>query len=201
MAVQLAERQFGFDALELGFPSIENCMAIVYVTPNGLYGFHNLGGNGELIRWQDKSFAFLNCMNKINARDVTKGTRLYGVTHFENRRHVPEELKTFAHTLGFTGTIEGFDCTGVTNGNGSAYVHFTKNGAGCDVSVQKWQPLSPLHVTKADANPYGANLISTKPGPGGNPPTTLYPSPQKPFISGVNPPGGLPLVTTVVLRA
>ena len=44
MTIQLGERQVGFDAHKLGFPSVDGCMAIVVVLPEGLYGYHSLGG-------------------------------------------------------------------------------------------------------------------------------------------------------------
>ena len=42
--IYLCEREIGFDAAEIGFPSILGCRAIVIVTSGGLFGYH-LNGN------------------------------------------------------------------------------------------------------------------------------------------------------------
>ena len=40
----VGEREVCYDPNELGFPSIMGCHAIVLVNANGLFGFHNYGG-------------------------------------------------------------------------------------------------------------------------------------------------------------
>ncbi|EMZ7034348.1 hypothetical protein ABE276_002382 [Salmonella enterica] len=54
----LCEREIGFDATEIGFPSVMGCRAIVLVTAGGLFGYHL---NGTLNA--QKLTAFINFVN------------------------------------------------------------------------------------------------------------------------------------------
>src|SRR5690554_6151511 len=53
--IYLCEREIGFDAVEIGFPSVMGCRAIVLVTAGGLFGYH-LNGNLNAM----KQAAFVN---------------------------------------------------------------------------------------------------------------------------------------------
>ncbi len=54
----LSEREIGFDAAEIGFPSIDNCRAIVLVTAGGLFGYHLFG-----VLSQNKINTFVSFVN------------------------------------------------------------------------------------------------------------------------------------------
>jgi len=56
--IYLCEREIGFDAAEIGFPSVMGCRAIVLVTGGGLFGYHL---NGALNPGKQAAFvAFVN---------------------------------------------------------------------------------------------------------------------------------------------
>jgi hypothetical protein len=56
--IYLCEREIGFDAAEIGFPSVMGCRAIVLVTAGGLFGYHLNGTlNGQ------KLATFVNFVN------------------------------------------------------------------------------------------------------------------------------------------
>lgn len=165
MTVQLGERQVGFDAHKLGFPSVDGCMAIVVVMPDGLYGYHSLGGerSTDWPRIVPRFKEFIESRHGI----LGKATRLYGVTHVGKRGwslgprkgRWKEELAAYATGLGLTCRTSGYDLDdGVTAGfhlqGKSAYVEFEKFGSKCDVSVQTWESVAHTEL-KADRNPWG----------------------------------------------
>jgi hypothetical protein len=141
MALYLNERELGFDNTTIGFPSIQGCMAIVYVTPNGLFGFHNYGGSAA-VAWPARSGAFGQYFNAHFLRRA--GTRLYGATYVAIRGYdAPAatnwtaELTAFATALGFAGKIRGYNLSG-SPVPPSAYVEFRKSGDKAEIWVKQW---------------------------------------------------------------
>lgn len=196
MAVNLAERQIGFHATTLGFPSIETCMAIVYVTGGGLYGFHNFGGN-DPTQFADKANAFFNGINQITGGAAfPAGSRLYGITHVNARGGKTRwiaELTAFATKLNFTGRISGYDLDDFTKTGRSAYVEFRKAGDKCNVYVEDWDTVKDR--VAPGANPWGANLIGTRPTSTG----TVLAAPGNAFVN-IPTTGALKKISKTKLR-
>ncbi|MBU6419358.1 MAG: hypothetical protein KGQ79_06480 [Proteobacteria bacterium] len=173
MTVQLGERQTGFDTNKLGFPSIDACMAIVVVLPEGLYGYHSFGG--EVASSWTKIIPKFKDFIEGKGGNLANATRLYGITHLSKRgwragarKEVwTEELAAYATGLGLTCRISGYnldDAVGKFHTSGkSAYVEFEKFGSKCDVSVQTWD--SVIHTTlKASQNPWGDDIKTIQGG-------------------------------------
>ena len=145
----LVEHEFGFALDGIGFPSISGCHAIVYLTSNGLFGFHNAGGSGKS-DWATRAQSFATFVNQ-HFLGKASGLHLYGCSFVgDNRRGYPtagtsaaagwkDELTAFAGALGFGGSISGYDLalTGITEPN-SAYVEYRPNGLTCDISVKQY---------------------------------------------------------------
>jgi hypothetical protein len=141
----LMEHEVGFDTQELGFPSIQGCIAIVYQTHQGLYGYHSAGGSGT-DKFKGRAEKFRDFVQGLGG--THGGVRLYGVTFVGNnqrgysgvaRQTWLAELVAYATELGYTGKISGYDLFKTLKGVGqSAYVEFQKNGSKCDVSVREW---------------------------------------------------------------
>jgi hypothetical protein len=141
MALYLNERELGFDPTTIGFPSIDSCMAIVYVTSTGLFGYHNYGGSGNNA-WADRVNAFTQYFQNHFLRG--EGTRLYGVTYVDRRGYsLPVttswtgELTAFASGFGYNGKIRGYNLSG-SGIQPSAYVEFRKVADKCEMWVKKW---------------------------------------------------------------
>lgn len=146
--VFLLEREAGYAVDGIGFPSIMGCIAMVYQTRNGIFGFHNAGNSGSdrfdlrAKKWGDWVRAHPNGSDP--------GVCLYGVTYARcNERgysHPPvgqwkAELKTFAARLGFQGSLFGYDLTHSFDQPGhkpSAYIEFRKEGGGYSILVRPW---------------------------------------------------------------
>lgn len=141
----LMEHEVGFDDTELGFPSIQGCIAIVYQTHNGLYGYHSYGGSAA-DKFKQRAPKFREFVD--SAGGVGGGTRLYGITFVGNNQRgysgTPrttwlEELAEYADKLNYTGKITGYDlCKTLKGSDKSAYVEYVRNGSKCDVSVREW---------------------------------------------------------------
>src|SRR5262245_3841932 len=120
MAKYLSENEVGFDQTELGFPSISGCHAIVYATTNGLFGFHNYGGDAR-DQWPGRSAAFASFVDN-HAGGPGAGRLLYGLCFLTGAqsRGYPEpkkqewtsELVALANALGYDGEIWGYDMAG-----------------------------------------------------------------------------------------
>ena len=141
MAIYLNEREVGFDTTTLGFPSVQGCMAIVYVTDTGLFGYHNYGGSAD-DKWADRAQAFAQYVQ--NHANAGAGSRLYGVTYVKVRGYTTPgktswtgELTAFATALGYNGKIRGYDLSGAGI-LGSAYVEFRKKDDKCEMWVKVW---------------------------------------------------------------
>jgi|GEM_PF-2504688 len=141
----LNEREVGFDPEAIGFPSISGCLAIVYATGNGLFGFHNAGGGGEATDTARRAAVFADFVSKHFLGNAD-GTRLYGVTYattIQPRYNAPQkdnwiaELTAYATALGYGGPIRGYDL-GTSAMNPSAYVELRKSAAKCEIWIKKW---------------------------------------------------------------
>lgn len=178
MTVNLGEHQVGFDAHELGFPSIDACMAIVVVCPNGLYGYHSYGGE-TVGAWADRGPAFRQFITG-HGGDPTQATRLYGVTHVTSKRGWGggvrkqlwlAELQAYAGYLGTQCRISGYNLDDAIAGGFhkktcSAYVRFNKAGTKCNVAVQSWDSVTYTKLTAAN-NPWGNDIKAIKKTGGG----------------------------------
>lgn len=151
----LMEHEYGFDPDGMGFPSISGCHAIVYLTENGLFGFHNAGGSGDG-DWATRAQGFAAFVNE-HFLGKAKGLALYGASFVADGRRGYSlsigakqksrsakagwklELKEFANALGFSGSIKGYDLS--TRGiqePASAYVEYRRAGKTCNIYVQPW---------------------------------------------------------------
>ena len=141
----LMEKEVGFDPMQLGFPSIMGCHAVVYQTNTGLYGFHIAGSSAGNL-WA----ANANCFRQFvfnHGGLALPASRLYGVSFIGNnrrgydapaKRRWKEELITFANALNYHGKISGYDLTKSYPGDTSVYVEYRKNGLKCDVLIRQW---------------------------------------------------------------
>ncbi|MSP02332.1 MAG: hypothetical protein EXR07_14965 [Acetobacteraceae bacterium] len=162
----IGEREICFDQSELGFPSILGCHAIVYVNANGLFGFHNYGGQTP-DRWPGLSGAFGQFVNHhVNGGGA--GTTLYGVCFATTHRSyggIPRtswlaELTAFANVVNFPGAIWGYDlaASGIPN---SAYVSFFRFPilGTCLIQARPWV----ANEGTAGRNLNAANHVTTAP--------------------------------------
>jgi hypothetical protein len=146
--IHLYERQFGFDPKAIGFPSILGCHAVVYVTAEGLYGFHNAGGSGK-DHWKPRG-EWLATFTKGTTKPAGKGLSLYGTCSrgtTNNRGYTmatkmqdwTSEMKAYAEALGFKGKLAGYDLDkNAWATTHSTYVEYRKDGDKITVHVSKW---------------------------------------------------------------
>lgn len=174
MACYLGEREVGFDTQVLGFPSISNCHAIVFVTSGGLYGLHAFGGSHatSMAHYAARFRDFV--LGPVPNRT---GTRLYGVTFARGNRYATgqghdweadwkAELATYAQALNFAGKIRGYDLTrSVANPPHSAYVEFRKVADKCEIWVKQWSDSdkttghNPSRLTHLRTHPNQTQLL------------------------------------------
>jgi hypothetical protein len=154
--LHLAEREVGFATDKIGFPSIDGCHAVVLVTANGLYGFHNLGGSAQSA-FAERSQSFEKF---VSQHFISRGTmlHLYG-TCFRNKRCYAgadklagwkEEMQAYAAALGYRGTISGFDLEKMNYGARSAYVEYRKTNKECTVHCKPWNEMTYVKAPNND---------------------------------------------------
>ena len=145
--IYLGEREIGFDAVDIGFPAVLGCRAIVLVTSGGLFGYH-LNGNLSLA----KKTAFINF---ITQHPQGSGRRaLYAASAGAGLTQDHDELRGIASTLGYTGPI----FWGSLSAAGSVYVHFQDIGhTTCTITSRAWS--DPVDNIPANKGAYvgGAN--------------------------------------------
>ena len=126
--IYLCEREIGFDAAEIGFPSVLGCRAIVLVTNSGLFGYH-LNGNLSLA----KRTALVNF---ITTHVHGHGFRnLYAASTGAGLAADHDELRDIAATLGYTGSIYWASLPA----GGSVYVHFQDiDHNTCAITSRAW---------------------------------------------------------------
>lgn len=127
--IYLCEREIGFDATEIGFPSVMGCRAIVLVTGGGLFGYHL---NGTLS--QGKRTAFVNFING-HVQGATAKRMLYAASAGAGLPQDHQELRDIAAALGYAGAIYWASLPGA----GSLYVHYTDvNHNTCSITQRAW---------------------------------------------------------------
>jgi hypothetical protein len=139
----VGERECCYDPTELGFPSISGCHAIVYVNPQGLFGFHNLG-NERPGDWAALTGAW-GKFRREHVQGAGAGSALYGVCYPETQRGYTgvkkaqwlAELDAFGRAVGYTGSIWGYDLAdaGIP---GQAYVNFFHIQGKCVIQARVW---------------------------------------------------------------
>jgi hypothetical protein len=150
LMLYLNEHELGFDANCIGFPSISGCHAIVAVTGNGLFGFHNAGGSAP-DAYAPRATAFAEYLTSHDQSG--KVLRLYGACHRASRRGYfgggswQGEMTAFADALGYTGKISGYDLSkqdykdphlpGLTKEE-SSYVEYQFAGSKCGIYYKRW---------------------------------------------------------------
>ncbi len=143
----LGNNHIGFDAAELGFPSIAGCHAIVLVAANGLFGLHNMGG-ADPGQWDGRSTAFGAYVKGLGGS--YGATMLYGVCYATggNSRGYGtagakavwlNELQSFAKKVSYGGPIWGYDLADQLVPP-SVTVMFNRVGANCVIQVKPYVP-------------------------------------------------------------
>lgn len=149
--IYLCEREIGFDAGQIGFPSVSGCRAIVLVTSGGLFGYHL---NGNLNEEKKLSFAGF-----VNGRPlgITKRT-LYAASVGAGIAHYYGELRDIAAALGYNGTIYW------ANLAGPSYVNFVNiNHSTCGITARAWSDAADS--VPANRGPYAAANRAIANGP------------------------------------
>ncbi len=127
--IYLCEREIGFDAAEIGFPSVLGCRAIVLVTGGGLFGYHLNGSLNE-----GKKNAFI----KFVADHAQAGAKmgLYAASTGGGLKRDQEELEEIASALGHRGPVYWASLSTA----GSVYVNFVNVGyATCGITSRPWR--------------------------------------------------------------
>jgi hypothetical protein len=142
--IYLCEREIGFDAAEIGFPSVLGCRAIVVVTSGGLFGYHL---NGNLSNIKKNAFVtFVNTHAQGNPRRM-----LYAASTGAGLPADYAELRAIAADLHYAGNIYWANL----NTPGSAYVHYTGiNHATCGITARTWN--DPADNIPANKGAYAA---------------------------------------------
>ena len=148
----LGEREIGFDANQIGFPSIGGCRAIVLVTGGGLFGFHLSGTLTQVKRDALAQFIQGHAQGD-HKRNLYIASRVGGNAQHTNAGEVHAEIKEIAQALGFNGSVYWADVSSVPGA--SAYVQFdnVQNNTSI-VTARTWDD----HVDGNPANmgPYAA---------------------------------------------
>jgi hypothetical protein len=158
--IYLSEREIGYDAVAIGFPSVQGCRAIVLVTAAGLFGYHL---NGTLT---PKKLEAFESFVTVRA-SVTNDCQLYAASSGPGLLPDHVELRSIAIALHYTGPIYWVDLPGP----GSSYVHF-----------QNIYPSAPVITSRAwreDQDNVSANKMTYPPSldrkmANGAPPPVVY---------------------------
>jgi len=150
----LGEREIGFDAAEMRFPSIGGCRAIVLVTGGGLFGFH-LSGTRNAQKMNSFSQFIQGHAQGNPKRNLYIASRVGGNSQHTNAEECYAEIKDFAQALGFEGAMYWADLSSV--GGASAYVEFKSvQNHTCIITARTWN--DPVDgVAGNRANYAGAN--------------------------------------------
>jgi hypothetical protein len=145
--IYLAENEMGCDAKSIGFPSIDNCRAIVLVTGGGLIGFHLFG------TLEKKRAAFIHYFES-QPQSADKRT-LYIISKMGT--HVAanflQEARTIAADLNFTGPVYLGDVT--SYGPKGIFVLFESiSNRTCVVTARAWD--DAVDGSKDNKEPYVA---------------------------------------------
>ena len=155
MEINIFENEYAFSTTKLCFPSISGCRAIVFQTPNGLFGVHQSSGphSEKFERFGEKLAKFVT----DHTSGTGKGVNLYGAAYLSRpnsayndpgaRQEHMSEMSAYAKKLKFTGSITCFDLSTALGGGGSAYVEMEAKGGLCDVYASSWINPGPAKVT------------------------------------------------------
>jgi hypothetical protein len=144
----LLEHEAGFDTDRLGFPSINGCHAICFLTQVGLFGFHNAGGSGKE-KFDERARLFCDYVKTLSHGALPKGVHLYGCSFVSDGRRGytvgrtaeewKAELLAFAKRLRFSGPISGYDLAKWSRDQTrSAYVEYRCLGKRCLIFAKDW---------------------------------------------------------------
>jgi hypothetical protein len=167
----LLEHEAGFDTEGLGFPSINGCHAIGFLTQLGLFGFHNAGGSGKE-KFDERAGLFSDYVKTLCRGALPKGVHLYGCSFVSDGRRGytvgrtaeewEAELLAFAKRLHFSGPISGFDLAKWSSDlTRSAYVEYRCLGKRCFIFAKVWSEAHKATVP----NPMGLrhkNIIGSR---------------------------------------
>ncbi len=155
---ELLENHWAFDPLQIGFPSIAACRAIVLQTPTGLYGFHMSSS------FKDAAARALDFRNFVIGHSPTapgQGTFLFVTAYTEKPvtgydttalADWKAEARTFADALtGFAGRRMGYSLSPATGAN-SSYVRYEHNVGMATIKVAPWNDQAP-YIVKGDQGP------------------------------------------------
>lgn len=144
--IYLLEREIGFDAAQVGFPSVAACRAIVAVTPVGLCGYHLNGALND-----GKQTAFVNF---VLARTPVGGLlNLYAASESAPSNYDRSELSSIASDLGYTGKIYWATLPAA----GSNYVEFLNvNNTTCGITARAWVRGAAHDEAPANKGPFVA---------------------------------------------
>lgn len=145
--IYLCEQEMGFDTAAIGFPSIDNCRAIVLVTAGGLIGFHLMG---TLARKKANFVSFVNTLGHAGAKRT-----LYIVSKLttHNATDFAAEATEIAAAINFTGPVYSADVSSA--GLRGVYVVFDNVGNNtCVVSARNWD--DPVDAVPGNQVPYVA---------------------------------------------
>jgi hypothetical protein len=155
----LGTNELGFDAYELGFPSVKTCQAIVYQTKIGLFGLHDALGN--IAAFPQKCSAFAAYVQETAMDHANYAECVIGVITREHRfgkasnADWTAQLLQVAAALGFGGDIWGARLESHVGSTDSAYIRFDRRSGGsasappCKVSYKRW---SKMELGTAAAN-------------------------------------------------
>ncbi len=145
----LGEREIGFDAVEIGFPSILGCRAIVVVTAGGLFGYH-LNGNLSTL----KKNAFVNFITGHLQGNAP--AMLYAASAGAGLAQDYQELRDIAADLVYGGPIYWASLPAA----GSVFVHFQDiNHTTCAITSRAW--VDATDNVPGNKGPYVAGLNRT----------------------------------------
>ena len=150
----LSEREIGFDAGEIGFPSIDNCRAIVLVTAGGLFGYHLFG-----VLSQTKINTFVNFVNTHAHGNLKR--RLYAASYGPGPDEQRAEIRSIAQTpaLHFAGPVYWANVALVAVG--SAYVNYVGiNHDTCALTARTWSDAADSIL--ANKGPYAGGANRTR---------------------------------------
>jgi hypothetical protein len=144
----LNEHEIGFDQDHIGFPNLADCMAVVLLTQNGLFGHHITPGNDR----QAGAFSAF-----IRARNPGSMLCLYG-TCYRPRRYggskSPKadwktEMTRVANLLNYNGRVSGFDTSSGTNieSTETTYVEYHRDHGKCTIFYKR---MSKMDMTKSE---------------------------------------------------
>lgn len=129
--IYLCEREIGFDATSIGYPSISGCRAVAALTAGGLFGFHL---NGSLSAGKKDRFANFVRTHPRSGPILA----LYAASTDARNQYYTQELRDIADAVTNGGPIYWADLSKM--GARSAYVEMRivpGNGT-CIVTARPW---------------------------------------------------------------